>query len=165
MALGISTAIPFITVLLIGIQDVEAVQNAWIPSLEAFYQATGSKAVATALQACLAFLYYSRFLPSIPNSFSEDRIERPMDRLTRYMYIQLRYPRSGYLLAGLHGRLRGMYVLHPSEGYIFQRPNLLTMRLKRTPSPSPPTSHTSRRATTFPSAQLSSPSGSSSSLA
>ncbi|KAL4867648.1 hypothetical protein BDV12DRAFT_186568 [Aspergillus spectabilis] len=59
MALGISTAVPFIIVLLLGIQDMGAVQNAWIPSLEAFYQATGSKVVATFLQACLAALYFA----------------------------------------------------------------------------------------------------------
>ncbi|KAL5340928.1 amino acid permease-domain-containing protein [Aspergillus crustosus] len=59
MALGLSTAVPFIIVLLLGIQDMDAVQNAWIPSLEAFYQATGSKAVATFLQACLSWLFFS----------------------------------------------------------------------------------------------------------
>ncbi|KAL3462688.1 amino acid/polyamine transporter I [Aspergillus heterothallicus] len=59
MAIGITTAIPFIIVLLCGIHDMDAVQNAWIPILEAFYQATGSRAVATLMQACLAGLYFT----------------------------------------------------------------------------------------------------------
>ncbi|KAL2801929.1 amino acid permease-domain-containing protein [Aspergillus granulosus] len=67
MAIGITTAIPFIIVLLCGIRDMDAVQNAWIPALEAFYQATGSKAVATMLQACLAGLYFCR-IPLLPFS-------------------------------------------------------------------------------------------------
>ncbi|KAL2832504.1 amino acid/polyamine transporter I [Aspergillus cavernicola] len=59
MLIGVSTAIPFIIVLLSGIQDLDAVQDAWIPSTEAFYQATGSKVVATFLQTCLALLYFT----------------------------------------------------------------------------------------------------------
>ncbi|KAI9375587.1 amino acid/polyamine transporter I [Aspergillus egyptiacus] len=59
VVLGISTALPFTIVLLSNIQDIDAVQNAWLPCLEAFYQATGNRAVATVLQACLAFLYFN----------------------------------------------------------------------------------------------------------
>ncbi|KAL2866926.1 amino acid/polyamine transporter I [Aspergillus lucknowensis] len=59
MVLCVATAIPFTAVLLGGIQDLDAVQDAWIPSLEIFYQATRSRAVATFLQACLAVLYFS----------------------------------------------------------------------------------------------------------
>ncbi|BCS30454.1 uncharacterized protein APUU_80757A [Aspergillus puulaauensis] len=58
MALGLLTTIPFAIVLLLGMQDVQAVQDAWIPSLQAFYQATGSKSVATGLQVCLVLLYF-----------------------------------------------------------------------------------------------------------
>jgi choline transport protein len=39
---------------------MNAVQNAFLPILEIFYQMTGSKAVATLLQACLAGLYFCR---------------------------------------------------------------------------------------------------------
>lgn len=63
MALGLLTTIPFAVVLLLGMQDVQAVQDAWIPSLEAFYQATGSKSVATGLQACLVLLYFGMSVP------------------------------------------------------------------------------------------------------
>ncbi|KAL4932349.1 amino acid permease-domain-containing protein [Aspergillus undulatus] len=59
MALGLTTAIPFIIVVLLGISDVPAVQEAYIPTLEAFYQATGRKAVAVGLQGCLVLLYYT----------------------------------------------------------------------------------------------------------
>lgn len=44
------------------IQDMEAVQNAFLPSLELFHQATGNKAAAAALQVYLTFLYYSKYL-------------------------------------------------------------------------------------------------------
>jgi choline transport protein len=63
MALGLFTTIPFAVVLLLGMQDVQAVQDAWIPSLEAFYQATGRKSVATGLQACLVLLYFGMSVP------------------------------------------------------------------------------------------------------
>ncbi|KAJ0422656.1 amino acid/polyamine transporter I [Aspergillus carlsbadensis] len=59
MFIGITTAIPFIIVLLCGTRDMDAVQNAFLPILEIFYQMTGSRAVATLLQACLAGLYFS----------------------------------------------------------------------------------------------------------
>ncbi|KAL3492035.1 amino acid/polyamine transporter I [Aspergillus germanicus] len=59
MAICIATAIPFTVILLCGIRDLDAVQNAFLPVLEIFYQMTGSKAVATLLQACLAGLYFS----------------------------------------------------------------------------------------------------------
>ncbi|KAL4875437.1 amino acid/polyamine transporter I [Aspergillus karnatakaensis] len=59
MVLSVATAVPFIIVLLLGIKDMDAVQTAWIASLEAFYQGTGSKAVATFLQACLTGLYFT----------------------------------------------------------------------------------------------------------
>lgn len=43
------------------IHDIEAVQNSFLPSLELFHQATGSKAAAAALQIYLTILYYSKF--------------------------------------------------------------------------------------------------------
>jgi choline transport protein len=61
MAICVATAIPFTVVLLCGIRDLDAVQNAFLPILEIFYQMTGSKAVATLLQACLAGLYFCMF--------------------------------------------------------------------------------------------------------
>ncbi|KAJ5678945.1 amino acid transporter [Penicillium macrosclerotiorum] len=39
--------------------DMEAVQNSFLPSLELFYQGTGSKAAAACLQAYLTILYYT----------------------------------------------------------------------------------------------------------
>ncbi|KAL3474264.1 amino acid/polyamine transporter I [Aspergillus californicus] len=59
MLLSILTAIPFTIVLLGGIRDIDAVQKAWIPTIEVFYQTTGSRAIATFLQGCLALLYFT----------------------------------------------------------------------------------------------------------
>jgi choline transport protein len=63
MAISIATAIPFIIVLVCGIRDMDAVQNAFLPILEIFFQMTGSRAVATLLQACLAGLYFCTSCP------------------------------------------------------------------------------------------------------
>lgn len=57
--LGVLTLVPWIIAMICVIQDMDAVQNSFLPSLELFYQGTGSKAAATALQVYLTFLYYS----------------------------------------------------------------------------------------------------------
>ncbi|KAJ5097065.1 amino acid transporter [Penicillium angulare] len=57
--LGILTLVPWIIAMTTVIQDMEAVQNAFLPSLELFHQATGSKAAAAALQIYLTILYYN----------------------------------------------------------------------------------------------------------
>ncbi|KAJ5380098.1 uncharacterized protein N7496_002526 [Penicillium cataractarum] len=57
--LGVFTLVPWIIAMTAVIQDMEAVQNAFLPSLELFYQATGSKAAAATLQAYLTILYYT----------------------------------------------------------------------------------------------------------
>ncbi|KAL4793872.1 amino acid/polyamine transporter I [Aspergillus venezuelensis] len=59
MALGLATAVPFIIVLLLGIKDINAVQEAYMPSLEAFHQGSGSRVIATWLQSCLVVLYFT----------------------------------------------------------------------------------------------------------
>ncbi|PIG88499.1 GABA permease [Aspergillus arachidicola] len=41
------------------ITDLEAVQKAFLPSMEIFYQATGNKVAATVLQAYLTLLYFT----------------------------------------------------------------------------------------------------------
>ncbi len=53
-------AVPWIVAMLFSITDLDAVQHSFLPSFEVFFQATGSKSAATALQAYLTFLYYSR---------------------------------------------------------------------------------------------------------
>lgn len=60
MVIGILTAAPWIVVMTTTITDMEAVQNAFSPSMEVFYQATESKPMATFLQAYLTLLYYSK---------------------------------------------------------------------------------------------------------
>uniref|UniRef100_A0A0D2XNU3 Choline transport protein n=1 Tax=Fusarium oxysporum (strain Fo5176) TaxID=660025 RepID=A0A0D2XNU3_FUSOF len=45
--------------MVLTISDMQAVQSSFLPSFEVFYQATGSKAAATGLQAYLTFLYYT----------------------------------------------------------------------------------------------------------
>ncbi|KAH6892612.1 amino acid/polyamine transporter I, partial [Thelonectria olida] len=59
MAMGVVIVIPWTVAILFSIQDLEAVQASFLPSFEVFYQATGSKSAATALQAYLTFLYYT----------------------------------------------------------------------------------------------------------
>ncbi|KAF9871507.1 Choline transport protein [Colletotrichum karsti] len=59
MGMGLFVSIPWIAAMLLSIRDLEAVQSSFLPSIEVFYQATGSKAAATALQAYLTFLYYT----------------------------------------------------------------------------------------------------------
>lgn len=46
--------------MLVVTKDVVAIQNSYLPSLELFYQATGSKAAATFIQAYMTLLYYSK---------------------------------------------------------------------------------------------------------
>ncbi|PLB40464.1 putative choline transport protein [Aspergillus candidus] len=59
MVLGVATAAPWMVVMMSSVQDMDAVQRAFVPSLEIYYQATGSKAVATFLQAYMTVLYYT----------------------------------------------------------------------------------------------------------
>ncbi|KAL3464585.1 amino acid transporter [Aspergillus heterothallicus] len=59
MAMGLGIALPWIVAMLFCIEDMAAVQSAFFPSLEVFGQITGSKAVATSLQAYMTFLYYT----------------------------------------------------------------------------------------------------------
>lgn len=40
------------------LQDMDAVRQAFLPSLELFYQATGSKTASVFLQVYLTILYY-----------------------------------------------------------------------------------------------------------
>lgn len=58
MVIGVATSVPWFVAAACLIQDMDAVQRSFLPSLELFYQATGSKPAATFLQAYLAMLYY-----------------------------------------------------------------------------------------------------------
>lgn len=58
MVVGMITAVPWILAAITLIQDVEAVQDSFLPSLELFHQATGSKSAATFMQAYMTLLYY-----------------------------------------------------------------------------------------------------------
>jgi choline transport protein len=62
MTMGIVIVTPWTVAMLYSIKDLNAVQGSFLPSFEVFYQATGSKAAATGLQAYLTFLYYSEFI-------------------------------------------------------------------------------------------------------
>ncbi|GKZ32101.1 hypothetical protein AbraIFM66950_001240 [Aspergillus brasiliensis] len=61
--IGVLTLIPWIIAMTCVIQDINSVQNSFLPSLELFYQATNSKAAAAALQVYLTMLYYSNLRP------------------------------------------------------------------------------------------------------
>ena len=63
MFIGLVTVLPFTIGLMFVIKDIDAVTAAHLPSLEAFYQATGSKTTAVALQVVLTILYYSACAP------------------------------------------------------------------------------------------------------
>lgn len=58
MVVGMVTAVPWILAAATLIQDVDSVQSSFLPSLELFYQATGSKSAATFMQAYMTMLYY-----------------------------------------------------------------------------------------------------------
>lgn len=64
MLIGISTSIPWIIAMCFTTKDLDAVQKSFLPAMEVFYQATGSRGAATALQAYLTFLYYSELTTS-----------------------------------------------------------------------------------------------------
>ncbi|PYH29104.1 amino acid transporter [Aspergillus neoniger CBS 115656] len=57
--IGVLTLMPWIIAMTCVIQDIDSVQNSFLPSLELFYQATNSKAAAAVLQAYLTILYYT----------------------------------------------------------------------------------------------------------
>ncbi|KAJ2989390.1 hypothetical protein NUW58_g3491 [Xylaria curta] len=63
MFIGIVTALPFVIVMMLVVKDIDAVRSAPLPSLELFYQATGSKAATLGLQSLLTILFYTA-LPS-----------------------------------------------------------------------------------------------------
>lgn len=60
MIIGLLTSVPFILAMMFVIKDMDAVRTAALPSLEAFHQATGSKATAIALQSILTVVFYSK---------------------------------------------------------------------------------------------------------
>lgn len=92
MLIGVLTSIAWIIVMLAVTTDVVAIQNSYLPSLELFYQATGSKAAATFMQAYLTMLYYSKV-------HKHSRGQR-MNKLT---LSQLVCRRNGSLAAASHG--------------------------------------------------------------
>ncbi|KAJ5351886.1 amino acid transporter [Penicillium brevicompactum] len=57
--IGIFTLVPSIIAMTCVLQDMDAVRQAFLPSLELFYQATGSKTASVFLQVYLTILYYS----------------------------------------------------------------------------------------------------------
>lgn len=61
MIIGLVTALPFAIVMMLVIKDVDAVRSAHLPSVELFYQATGSKTATLGLQGLLTILFYSVF--------------------------------------------------------------------------------------------------------
>lgn len=58
MAIGVLTSVPWFVVGSSLVQDMDSIQRSFLPSLELFYQATGSKVAATFLQSYLSMLYY-----------------------------------------------------------------------------------------------------------
>lgn len=65
MAIGVLTSVPWFVAGSSLIQDMESIQRSFLPSLELFYQATGSKVAATFLQSYLSMLYYCISIKSL----------------------------------------------------------------------------------------------------
>ncbi|KAI4717885.1 hypothetical protein E4T48_05892 [Aureobasidium sp. EXF-10727] len=59
MVIGVVTSVAWIIVILLVIEDVEAVQTSFLPNLEVLYQATKSKPVASFIQAYMTLLYFT----------------------------------------------------------------------------------------------------------
>lgn len=66
MAIGLITAVPWFVIALSLVQDMDSIQNSFLPSLELFYQATGSKVAATFLQSYMSMLYYCMLMAHPP---------------------------------------------------------------------------------------------------
>lgn len=56
--IGVLTLVPWIIAMTCVLEDMKAIQESFLPSLELFYQATGSKAASVFLQVYLTILYY-----------------------------------------------------------------------------------------------------------
>lgn len=67
LIIGLVTSVPFILAMMFVIKDLDAVRSAHLPSLEAFYQATGSKSAALGLQSLLVVIFYCK--PSLALCF------------------------------------------------------------------------------------------------
>ncbi|KAJ5775639.1 amino acid/polyamine transporter I [Penicillium nucicola] len=63
MAIGLCTAIPMITIIVVTAKDMEKVMNAGMPAIEVVYQPTGSKRVTIALSVLLTIIYASCLPP------------------------------------------------------------------------------------------------------
>lgn len=61
MAIGLLTVLPYTLAMMFVIKDLDAVRSSRLPSLEVFYQATGSHSAALGLQGLLVVLYYSKW--------------------------------------------------------------------------------------------------------
>lgn len=62
MLIGLCTVIPFTVAMMFVIKDLDAVRESPLPSMEVFYQATGSRSLSTFLQCWLTILYMCKFL-------------------------------------------------------------------------------------------------------
>lgn len=60
MLIGIVTTVPLAIAYMFTIKDMDAVLNSPLPSMELYYQATGSKVMATFLQAWTIAVYYCK---------------------------------------------------------------------------------------------------------
>ena len=62
MLIGFVTAFPMSLALMFGLRDIDAVLKSNLPSAEAFYQITGSRAVATFMMCWVTLVYFSETL-------------------------------------------------------------------------------------------------------
>ncbi|KAL6411911.1 amino acid permease [Ilyonectria robusta] len=71
MLIGVVTTVPLAVAYMFCIQDIDAVIASPLPSMELFYQATGSKVMATFLQAWTTAVYYllTAFVAALPSQW------------------------------------------------------------------------------------------------
>ncbi|KAK1763317.1 amino acid/polyamine transporter I [Phialemonium atrogriseum] len=97
MIIGLLTSLPFIIAMMFVIKDIDAVRSAPLPSLEAFYQATGSRTTALALQGILTILFFT-CMPSqwitcgrLTWAFSRDN-GLPLSKYWTHIHTKLQFP-------------------------------------------------------------------------
>ncbi|KKK26396.1 hypothetical protein ARAM_002173 [Aspergillus rambellii] len=120
--IGLLGVIPWVIAVLCGIDDVEAVQRAFVPSLEAYYQVTGSKAAATFLQACIALICYTAICAQwITNSRIAWTLARdnglPFSRYWNHIDPQYKFPVRTALLSAAFTVLFGVIYIASTTAF------------------------------------------------
>ncbi|CAI6013903.1 unnamed protein product [Clonostachys chloroleuca] len=122
LLIGLVTSVPFIIAMMFCIKDLDAVRSAHLPSLEAFYQATGSEAAALGLQGILVVLFYT-CMPSqwitcgrLTWAFSRDR-GLPYSNYWNHISPKFEFPVRTTLLSVVFCIIYGVLYLASSQAF------------------------------------------------